>query len=92
MNLKQINVAKKILLLYWTSVIITLILFMNTTFGYYHVLIGGVVLLAHVGETFLFNRTLQKYSDNVTRDTFFILIYGIIVPTELKLKKQTKKP
>lgn len=91
MNLKQINIAKKIMLIYWASVIITLLFFHDTTFGYYHVLIGGVVLVVHVCETFIFNGAYQKYSDNIGRDKLLNLVYGILVPIELKLKKN-KKP
>lgn len=90
MNLKLINILKKGLLIYWASVIISLLFFFENTIAHYHVLIAGGVFIAHIAETFLFNATIKKYSDNVTRDKLSVLIYGFLVPTELQLKKNKK--
>ena len=91
MNLQQINIAKKCMLIYWASVIITLLFFRDTTFGYYYILIAGVIFVAHICETFIFNSAYQKYSDNIGRDKLLNLVYGILIPIELKLKKRAKK-
>lgn len=90
MNLNLINIFKKGLLIYWASVIITFLFFFDNPIGHYHVLIGAGVFIAHIGETFLFSSTIKKYSDNVSRDKLSVLLYGFLVPTELKLKKDKK--
>jgi uncharacterized protein YhhL (DUF1145 family) len=90
MNLKQINTAKKFMLFYWASVIITALFFRETTFAYYHILIAAIMFVAHIGETFIFNGVYQKYSDNIGRDKLLNLVYGILIPTELKLKNKKK--
>ncbi len=91
MNLKQISAAKKFMLVYWASVIITLLFFRETTFGYYYVLIAGIMFVAHIGETFIFNGVYKKYSANIGRDKMLNLVYGILIPTELKLKNKKTK-
>lgn len=90
MKLNLINILKKGLLIYWASVIITFLFFFDNPVGHYHVLIGAVVFIVHVGETFIFSSAIKKYSDNVGRDKLLVLLYGFLVPTELKLKKDKK--
>lgn len=92
MSEAQLAMGKKGILVYWASVILAAIFFSDTTLGYYHVAGGVIILLAHVGETFLFNGTLQELSDNVTRDKLLMLPYGFMVPAGLKLAKKAAEP
>lgn len=92
MNLKQINFAKKFMLAYWASVIISVVFFRDTTFAYYHLIIAATVFVAHICETFIFNKAYQKYSVNIGRDKLLNLVFGILIPIELKLKyKKSQK-
>ena len=81
---RAIKLLKLNLTAYWASVIIAIIFFMNTTLGYYHVIGGGLILLAHIAETFIFNSTLQAHSNNIIKDKLLMLPFGFIIPQTLK--------
>ena len=85
MNQTQITIGKRLLDIYWLSVVVAA-LFLNSTFGYYYVLGGILVLFAHFIEMFVFEKTIKEYSTNLMRDRLMVLPYGLLVPNELKLK------
>ena len=91
MNSAQLKIGKIGLILYWISVVVTYFLYFDTTVGYYHAMGGAVIFAVHILEIGIFNKALKKYSDNVTMDSFRILIFGFLVPTELKLKSRKKE-
>ncbi len=91
MKLAHIKIAKAGLVAYWVSVIIASLLYFETTYGYYHVIGGVAVLAAHLLETLLFHSLLKQYSHNVVGDKLKILLFGFLVPLEVKLKHGNKQ-
>lgn len=72
---------------YWVAVTIAFLMFMDTTLGYYLVLSGQIIFAVHIIELFVFNKALEKYSDNLMKDRLMILPFGFLVPAELKAAK-----
>ncbi len=90
MSQNLINISKKILVFYCFSVLVALSFFLKISFGYYYAVLGIFFLLIHVVEIFIFNKVLIKYSNNLNRDRLLMLPFGMLVPTELKLKNKLK--
>lgn len=86
MKTEHLALAKKILVAYWLSVFVCALLFIDSSFAQKYILFGGLIFLAHVIETFLFDKVLQAHSDNVFRDKLLMLPFGFVIPAELKLK------
>lgn len=90
MNKTQITIGKRLLEIYWVSVVLAALFLFETTLGYYHVMGGGFILFAHFIEMFVFGKTLKEHSNNLMRDRLLVLPYGLLVPNELKLKKDAQ--
>lgn len=88
MNKTQITIGKRMLEIYWISVVLAAIFLFENTLGYYHVMGGGFILFAHIIEIFVFEKTIKEHSSNLLRDRFLVIPYGFLVPTELKLNKK----
>lgn len=90
LNLQQISMLKKGLIGYWVSVAVVAVLFIEAPFAQKYVLFAALIFLAHVIETFLFDKTLQEHSDNVIRDKLLMLPFGFLIPAGLKAQAAAK--
>ena len=88
LNAQQISMGKKVITIYWLSVVVVAALFLDSKFGQKYVFFGVLVMFIHVIETFLFDSTLKEHSSNVIKDKFLMLPFGFMVPAELKLKAE----
>jgi uncharacterized protein YhhL (DUF1145 family) len=86
-----LKVSKSGLLLYWFSILVTLFKYFDTENGKIHVYVGLSVLAVHALEIAIFNKTLVEHSKNLTKDRLSVLLYGFLVPTELKYNASLKK-
>ncbi|MBL4575198.1 MAG: DUF1145 domain-containing protein [Opitutaceae bacterium] len=83
---KQIALFRLILIGYWVSFVVAVLFFFESRLGYYHVVFGEMIFFIHIGETFVFNNTLKKYSKNVMRDKLLMLPFGFLIPMQRKLE------
>jgi len=90
MNTQQISMLKKGLIGYWISVFVIAYLFGDSAVGMNYIYFAIFILLAHVVETFLFDKVLQEHSDNVLRDKFLMLPFGFLIPAGLKAQAAAK--
>ena len=90
MNAQHISILKKGLIAYWVSVFIISYLFGDSVVGRNYIYFAIFILLAHVVETFLFDKVLQEHSDNVLRDKFLMLPFGFLIPAGLKIQAAAK--
>lgn len=84
MNTQQISMLKKGLIGYWISVALVAALVIEAPFAQKYVLFAALIFLAHVIETFLFDKVLQEHSDNILRDKLLMLPFGFLIPAGLK--------
>ncbi len=91
MNPKHFSIAKKALVGYWLSVALVAFLFIDSSFGQKYVLFGALIVLAHVVETFLFDKTLQEHSQSVIMDKLLMLPFGALIPLSLKAEAKAKE-
>ena len=89
LNENQIALGKKVISIYWISVIVVAALFLDSKFGQKYVFFGVLVMFIHVIETFLFDSILKEHSSNVIKDKFLMLPFGFMVPAGLKLKAES---
>lgn len=90
MNTQLISLLKKGLIAYWVSVFIIGYLFGDSVVGKNYIYFAIIILLAHVVETFLFDKVLKEHSDNVLLDKFLMLPFGFLIPASLKIQASTK--
>ncbi len=88
LNEKQIALGKKVISIYWISVVVVAFLFLDSKFGQKYVFVGVLAMFVHVIETFLFDKILKEHSDNVIKDKFLMLPFGFLIPAGLKLKAE----
>ena len=88
MNQKQITIGKRIIEIYWVSVLAAVIFFFDSSFGYYYALVGGFFLIVHCLEILLVVKTILQFSNNSIRDILLVIPYGLLIPTELKLSSR----
>jgi hypothetical protein len=91
MNAQHIGILKKGLIGYWLSVFIIGYLFGDSVVGKNYIYFAIVILLAHVVETFLFDKVLKEHSNNVLLDKFLMLPFGFLIPAGLKIQAASKK-
>jgi len=86
MNEQQIAMGKKVISIYWVSVVVVAVLFIDSNFGQKYLLFALLVAFVHVIETFVFDNVLKEHSQNVIKDKFLMLPFGFLLPSGLKLK------
>ena len=90
MNIQQLSFIKKALIGYWISVVVVAALFIEAPFAQKYVLFAALIFLAHVVETFLFDKVLQEHSSNVIKDKLLMLPFGFVIPAGLKAQAAAK--
>lgn len=88
LNEQQIAIGKKVISIYWISVVVVAALFLDSKFGQKYVFFGVLIMFIHVIETFLFDKVLKEHSSNVIKDKFLMLPFGFLIPAGLKLNAE----
>jgi|GEM_PF-6042395 len=90
MNSKSIAIAKKATLIFWLSILIVALFFLDSNFGQKYVMFGVFIFLIHVIETFIFDKLLKKHSKNIVLDKLLMLPMGATIPLGLIAESKAK--